>query len=517
MHPASQNQANQLQGARFSLELAALVAGLLLVAIPTAQLLLFKDDHVHIFPALLKDYASHFSQFTYDYGLTRPLGLLYFYAIYTLSLASLPVAHLVQYALHATAAIILFLIFSKHLEKLTAALIALLVVVLPFFSEQYGWFAAGNASLALLILICQIVVLDSKKLGIPAKMVALVALQFAGVLLYEILFFTFIPLVFALLISTKPTIKGSKIFSAILLFIPSLTYYILRTVIFPSHSGLAREMPINANIIATALSNLATMANNLFFLFFARGSIEFFWAYNLSNGVLLIISNGLLLLTALAVAGLSVLAMYKSHLDYQPASKVHQSESVVLNPVFWIFLSVTSILPALLLINPALPFRVIALPLYAAIIAVVIMVYKYSRSVALGIVAFLVVFFTPVSISILDQMRLVALDDERHFIQIVEGVNKIIDEDELVAVQLVNMPSSTRTNFTYGEYLSACASSYWCLQAGVNRRSGSIGRVYVGKIDQEPELRVIPFKYDPQTRSLVLSSNTGKEGDNSVH
>src|SRR5687767_6851982 len=71
-----------------------------LLAISVSKLGLYIDDHVLIFPSLLKSYWAHFTGYTYDYGLMRPLALLFYYFIYDFSLLWMKGAHLFAFGLH---------------------------------------------------------------------------------------------------------------------------------------------------------------------------------------------------------------------------------------------------------------------------------------------------------------------------------------------------------------------------------------------------------------------------------
>lgn len=486
-----------------SLPFFALIAGIVLLALQAASLLLFKDDHVHIFPSLLKAYESHFKQVTYDYGLTRPLGFLYFYGIYTLSLVSMSAAHLVVYAAHALAAFIMFKLFSKVFTALESGLLALTFLFFPFFTEQYGWFGAGNATLALLILMVQIWIIPTTKINHIIQLVLIALLQFIGVLLYESLFFTFIPLIVAMAVQERKLFSVRNVITFIILALPSAIYYILKTFVYPPHyAGFAREAALSPALFSTAITNVGSYLKSLQFLFLAAGPQQVFWMDNFWNGFSLLTGNLLYFGLFLAVICLLGYASYKIYTEPQ----IKNDKATFLStPGFWLLLSLFTLLPALLLAQPAFPFRVIALPLFSIIIALYLYIRKVNMTAGLLYLAILLAFFIPSTLQILSLMKQVALDDERHFIQVVEGVIKASpDQEEKVAVFIKDPPTSTRTIFAFGEYLSSCASSDWCLQAAVNRRTGKIQQVYVRE-QKKTELPVISFSYNPETRDLVLS------------
>jgi hypothetical protein len=104
-------------------------------------------------------------------------------------------------------------------------------------------------------------------------------------------------------------------------------------------------------------------------------------------------------------------------------------------------------------------------------------------------------------------MTLQAVDDDTGFIMIVEGVNNNLSPNEKAIVVIEGVPNSTRTNVSFGQYLSSCMSADWCMQAGINRRTPNISRIIVNPSEEVPiseSDRVFFFQYDPATRRMIM-------------
>jgi hypothetical protein len=472
---------------------------------PVSRLQMNMDDHVHIYPALLGDYPDHFQGYTHDYGLLRPLALIWFYIIYTIYLVSPVIAHSIPFLFHIAAGYCLYKILHNHLSFGLSVLIGIAFIVFPFFTEQYGWLAASNASIANFILIIQLYILTIPTWSFKKKLIALFGLQSVGVLLYESVFFTFIALAYLLAHEYAVNWRSKKfVLSLSLLSAPSLVYVLLRALVFTPRTNFAREMSIRylltENGSVQIFDNVRMFIDNLSFLFFTEVMHQSYWIGNIATGYeqfsqspLLVLGVNYFIIGCLALIFLSRVKQESTHWSTDIRS--------------YLLLSLLVLLPGLLLSSPAFPFRVLALPLFFLFIGIIVLISKLNQTVAAILLSIAITLSVFISISILHQMTLQAVDDDTGFIMIVEGVNNNLSPNEKAIVVIEGVPNSTRTNVSFGQYLSSCMSADWCMQAGINRRTPNISRIIVNPSEEVPiseSDRVFFFQYDPATRRMIM-------------
>jgi len=472
---------------------------------PVSRLQMNMDDHVHIYPALLGDYLDHFKGYTHDYGLLRPLALIWFYIVYTIYLISPAIAHIIPFLFHIATGYFLYKIVQKHLSFGLSVLVGIAFIVFPFFTEQYGWLAASNASIANFILIIQLYTVTLTTWSFQKKLITLFGLQTVGVLLYESVFFTFIAVAYLLVHEYAVNWRSKKfVLSLALLGAPSLLYVLLRALVFMPRANFAREMSIGnlltENGSVQIFENVRMVIENLSFLFLAQGMHQSYWMGNIASGYEQFSQNPLLVLGVnyFIIGCLALLFLTRQ-------TKVSAHWSIDFRS--YLFLSILVLLPGLLLTSPAFPFRVLALPLFFLFIGIIVLISKLNQTIAAIILIITIIVSLFISNSILNQMRIQAKDDDIGFIMIVEGVNNHIPMSGKAIVVLEGIPNSTQTDVAYGQYLSSCMSADWCIQAAINRRTSNITQIVVNPAEEvlKPEgTYLFLFRYDPITHRILI-------------
>lgn len=249
-------------------------------------------------------------------------------------------------------------------------------------------------------------------------------------------------------------------------------------------------------------NNVIGFIKSIQFLFFVRGPLEVYWLQNVTAGIGSLPSNILLLILAVLTIA-AVLAVSVSEVR-KGASEMH-TVPFYLHPFFWVLLGVFALLPNLLKSPGIIAFDSLALTFFSFLLAFLLYILKEVRFAGVILAAVFVIVFSVSTLRILNLMEFQAIDDERHFIQLVEGVLKEQPGNEPVAVQIQDLPLSTRTIMTFGEYMRTCSSYDWCLLAATNRRTNRIAEVYINET-ASTELPVVQFTYNPETRDLVLTS-----------
>lgn len=476
-----------------------LIYGLLFVVmgIKVAGLRLLIDDYDHIWTALIGNYAQHFSSLIYSYGLWRPLAFIFFYLIYTVYLTSPVFVHLFTLFLHFAGGYLLQKILAKYVSKNQSLLISLIYIVFPFFTEQYGWLAAANATVANLVLLLQIYILGKGTLSINKKIVLLTVLQTTGMFLYESIFFTFVPLIYFIYKESYQIKLSLREISKLgMLAAPSLLYFALRNLIFVPHNldtirDLGAADFFSGKFAGVLLANVLKITNDVSFLFLSEGVWSAFWIHGLIDGLKNIVANPLafLLINYFGLALLLHLYLYKNESFGQS-----QKRETLTTPSFWLMIGFFSLLPSLLLVEPSYPFRVLALPLFTFLVAGLFLVKdRWQRYFVPLSIAVFILFFA-LTFHMLGEMAEQAKDDERLLSQIVELLDKNVAESEQVQLVIRNMPYKTRTIFNYGEYLSSCPSVTWCLLPAMSRRTNKVSDVVINPDET----------FVPQENSLVL-------------
>ncbi len=466
------------------------------------------DDHVHIYPALLGQYGEHFIGYTKDYGLLRPFALIFFYFIYSVYLASPAVAHLIPFIVHAICGYLIYRILSKYTDISVSALLGILYIVFPFFTEQYAWLAASNATLANLMLLLQLLVVTYEKWGYKKQVAIIAILQLVGVLLYENIFFTCLIVTFLLSRQLGYQIRSRKfLLSAIIINLPSLLYFLTRTFILkPTAASFVREMS-GSKLLTEAgmlhvIKNSQSFLNTMNFIFTGEGVRNEYWIGNFVSGLDILSKSWIMTLGAhYIIVGLIAIIWFCS--DSKIGNYQRKVSSALVDPTSWLLLAGLSLLPALLLSTIAFPFRVIALPVYMVVVAICLFIVRFFPKVVIVIMTFLVCGSLIFTLNILDNTRLIAEDDDTSFIKIVETINARHKTNNQVNVVIRGMPNSSRTTFDFGQYLASCVSSDWCLQAALNRRTGKVKSVIVNQPDYViKNVETFVFEYD-ETRKIV--------------
>lgn len=484
------------------------------LALPTAKLTLFLDDNVHIFPALLKEYKTHFIEYQSDYGLFRPLSLFFFYFIYSFYLSAPLLSHLLILAIHIYTGFLLGKVLQLKIDRLDSFLVSIIYITLPFFTEQYGWFAASNITVANLVFILQLETVVDKKRSFLRKAVYLFLLQTVIVLIYETYFFTFIPLVYLLLKENKQSLFSKKSLAIFLVFaLPSISYALLRNTVFVPKMIVARDIRLTDLITGKGFfqikENLVIFFNHISYLFFSKSSWIFFWKLNLIEGIKTIANNKFALLAFMTFTGLLLYQAGTAAIKQKNYS--YLSLDATRNQVaFWLMIGGLSLVPALLIVDPSFPFRVIALPTFSLILFLLVKLRQYWIKETIFITCFMAIISSIYSFQILDKMAIQANHDNQLFNSIVATLDDKLEPGMVTTVVFTNVPLSTQTEYSYGEYLVTCSYYNWCAEAAFSRRTDKVWRVIVNppSLESSTNYGRIIFRYNKNNQRFDLVSKT---------
>lgn len=440
-----------------------------------AQLGLYVDDNVLIFPAVLKSFTSHFIQYNYDNGLFRPITLFFYYFIYSLYTLSPQIAYLLPFVLHIISGFFLIKLLKKQgVNSYLALSIGLLFILHPFATEQYMYLSATTYIFVNSFFIIQAMIInDSKDLNKAILLVFLLSLL--SVFTLESTFFFFIPLSylltakFAKSISNKKKIILNLVFGAIL-FIPNILY-LLSKITFPAHVLTPR---LTINNLGDLLNNFHSMLKNISILYINSNAISNFWLLNIRDGLNLILQNYFIL--ALFIIFIIFLIKFINLTNKSTNQKI--TNSVL---IFWWLTFFASLLPLLVLKEFNFPFRALFLPSGIFFIALFVSINKFfNKELILRIVSFLILFsvvsFLLIDISIATKYKKQSDED----INLSKRIKMLLSEnyfDDQKPTYLIidNFPHSTvYSNFIHADHILSCYHYWWCGQAALNMITGMV-------------------------------------------
>jgi len=440
-----------------------------------AQLGLYVDDNVLIFPAVLKSFASHFIQYNYDNGLFRPITLFFYYFIYSLYSLSPQIAHLLPFVLHIISGFLLIKLLKKQGVNLYLALCTGLFFILhPFATEQYMYLSATTYIFVNSFFIIQAMIIDDSKVSNKTSLLVFL-LSLLSVFTLESTFFFFIPLSYLLTtkftksISNKKKIVSNLVFGAIL-FIPNILY-LLSKITFPAHVLTPR---LTINNLGDLLNNFHSMLKNISILYINSNAISNFWLSNIQDGLNMLSKNYFIL----ALFILFIFFLIKFIIQTGKSTNQKIANSVL---VFWWLTFFASLLPLLVLKEFNFPFRTLFLPSGIFFIALFISINKFfNKELILRIVSLLIlciaVSFLLIDISIATKYKKQSDED----INLSKRIKMLLSEnyfnDQKPTYLIIdNFPHSTvYSNFIHADHILSCYHYWWCGQAALNMITGMV-------------------------------------------
>lgn len=440
-----------------------------------AQLGLYVDDNVLIFPAVLKSFSSHFFQFNYDNGLFRLITLIFYYFLYTLYTFSPQIAHLLPLILHLISGLLLIKVLKKQgINLFLASSISLFFVLHPFASEQYMYLSSTNEVFVNIIFFIQILVIDNLQTTKKTTLLVLF-LSLLSVLIFESTFFFFIPLSYLLtakftkLLSNKKKVISNLIFGTIL-FIPNILY-LLSKIIFPAHVLTPRVTISNLGDLS---NNFQAMLKNITNLYSNPTIISNFWLQNVRDGLNILVQNYFIL----TLFALFIIFLIKFIIQTSRSANQKITNSVL---VFWWLTFFTSLLPLLALKQFNFPFRALFLPSGIFFIALFVSINKFfDKELILRIVSFLILFtaasFLLIDVSIATKYKQQSQQDMNLSKKIKMLLSENYFNDQKPAYLIIeNFPHSmVYKNFIHADHILSCYHYWWCGQATLNMITGMV-------------------------------------------
>ncbi|MEI6532852.1 MAG: hypothetical protein WCO06_03365 [Candidatus Roizmanbacteria bacterium] len=437
------------------------------------------DDYIFISLPLNNTIVKDMLHYFYDWGLFRPLGIIYFYVIYSIYLQSPFISYLIPLLVHICTGLLVAKVLSSYLSRTESICIGILYCTIPFLTEQYAWLAGSNILFTNLSLILQLFVITRYGHHKNAFFY-LVAMQTIGVLFYETIFFTWIPIGILYYVTTHElstsSIKQRMIDLGKLLFIlslPCIIYFSIRTFIFPPHVASMRLLPEGIQMFTIPFINARRLIEKIDHLFVMSYAHTTFWQYTVQLGIKEIYSSIFAIVGAVGLLELFFFRLYKSKRE-----ALNMFDSTTLGTISFVFAFFT-IFPAMFHFAGPFPFRVLGLPFFFIITGVFLRIRKYIKHFILYISPLLIVFFLLVSIGMLSVSRSQYHDDTHFISSILKYINDHKYNQKTIHLVIQNMPSSTSTGFDHDAYGRSCIVTSWCVLPAFKARTTSITDVSV--------------------------------------
>lgn len=458
---------------------------------------LLLDDNAHIFPALLGNYGQYIASYFRGYGFFRPLALPFLGLVYNLYLFSPVLSHLFVFFIHFFTGFLLGKSFEKSFGKKNSFLISILYITFPFFTEQYGWLAASNSLMTNLFLIMQIYFIQRNNLKTWLKLFLLFLFQIFGVMFYESAFFVFFPIGLLLANSKKKPFRNGLAYS-LLLSIPSILYFFLRSFIFlPQNEQTVRNIGLaefmSGKWFYIFVNNLGRLFTDITFLFSSQGSRVYFWSETISQGVNYLINNLFLVLS------------FGLFLIFILIPKNESEKSTKKTEVYIFLISIFTLIPALLVNTPSFPFRVITIPLFFLLVCIVTLINKLNSKIFFLLTFSIILFNSIISQQMIHKMINQSNDDKNMAASIVTYLDGHLEKGKKTVLIVNDIPHSTQTEFTYGEYLGSCFTADWCLTPLINKYTDKVSRVYINSLTNDKNGKFVEFVYDKTKHKLIIN------------
>ncbi len=478
-----------------------------------AQLGLYVDDNVLIFPAVLKSFSSHFFQFNFDNGLFRPIALIFYYFLYTLYTFFPQVAHTFPFILHLISGVLLIKVLKKQeVNLILASSTGLFFVLHPFASEQYMYLAATNEIFVNIIFFIQILIIGHSQ-TFKKTILLVLFLSLLSILIFESTFFFFIPLSYLLtvkftkLLSNKKKVVSNLVFGAIL-FIPNVLY-LLSKIIFPAHVLTPRLIIGHFGDLS---NNFQSMLKNMSYLYFNSKTISNFWLQNMRDGLNIVAQNYFIL----ALFTLFIVFLIK-FVNQRSKSTNQKIASPVL--IFWWLTFATSLLPLLVLKDFNFPFRAMFLPSGIFFITLFILISKLFNSELVQkivniLILFFVVSFLLMDIGIATKYKRQSQFDNNLSKKIKMLLSENYFNDQKPAYLIIdNFPHSTAyENFIHADHILSCYHYWFCGQAALNMITGMVKDIGIqfedGLFSSKTELPINTFL---KQRPIVIIEYLGND------
>lgn len=473
----------------------------------TVKLSLYLDDYSLIFPAIYKNYNIHFQNYLKDFGLFRPLSLIYYYLIYSIYIYLPWLAHLIPLTILVFTGFILSkTLKAQGLRASQSFVISMILITLPFVVENFSWLIANNSIIVLTIFIIQIYLIENNFFNKNLLKIILF-LQLISIFVYETTIFMSFPIAYLLYATKKETNKLKLFFFS---FFPIGVYLFSKLIYKPQFE--LRSKFIN---LSDAINNWSSSFIQLKLLF-SPAYLSNFWGREIVEGFKISISHPyILFLTACLLLLIIAKLFTKNENGINPINRNSRL-------FFWLLCLILSLIP-LSWQRGYLPFRTLVLP---SILILIVLVFCSNQIIILKqnsltkfvefslkiIFIILVTVFLTIQISMLNQYYSQYILDRK----ITSEINKKLEILGFEHPYRSNLylRGLNRNNFNrllYGDYLFTNYNYYWSAEALLDLNSGSFSKLGIEFTGENNFSSSVPKKDFLKLRPLTIMSFTDNQ------
>jgi len=464
----------------------------------TKTAFIFQDDIIFGFPAVTKDYLGFYSNYLKNFGLFRPLALIYYFFIYNIYLIFPKLTHLIPLVILTLAFFLIFKSLSlQGLSKKQSFSLGVLFLSIPFISETYAWFSANASIIVIFIFFLQIYLVE-KDLIRKNLLKIILALQILSVFFYETIIFMSFALGYLLYFKGK--IKN-RLRLTIFSIIPIFAYFISKIIIRPQFETRSKLITI-----FDIVSHWKTFFVQLKMLF-SSNYLENFWRLEFVDGLNFIKNNPLVIILLTIFFLIIINRLFKS--ESKNIKKNYQSSLF-----FWLLSFILSLIP-LSRQTDYLPFRTLILPIiifFICLFFVINLVYANKTvgkmldflSLPFKIIFVLIIFaFLTIQISMVNQYANQFKIDKKIVLEINKKLENLGFEHPYRSnLLLKNFSNNNVDRLVYGDYIYSLFHNYWSAEALLDLNSGSFAKVgieiptenlFSSKISKDELLKLKPL------------------------
>jgi len=423
-----------------------------------------QDDVIFNFPVITKDYFNFYKNYFNDFGLFRPVALIYYYSIYNFNLIFPYFSHLIPLLIFSLTSFLFYkLLYLQRVNKKISIILSILFLSLPFSVETYIWFSANASLFVLLIFFLQIFIIE-KELLKKYIIFFVVFFQIISALLYESTIFMSFALSYLLLIKGK--IKNKFQFF-IVSATPIFIYILSKLLIKPQFE--TRSTIISFSTIISHWKNFILQFSSLFSNFYLKK----FWLLEFKNGFDLMKNN-------IAIFGLiTIFFIILGYLIFKKETDSNINGNYNKNIVFWFIVFVSSLIPLSWQIG-YLPFRTLLLPIISLLICFSLIFNKRLFGIKYLSVAIKIFFMSMIFAFIMMQISMVSQYIKQYAFdkKIVLEINKKLEDSGFEHpyrsnLLLINFPNNNVGRYVYGDYIYSLFHNFWSAKALLDLNSGS--------------------------------------------
>lgn len=434
------------------------------------------DDINFVFPSYTHDYLNTTINYIKNFGLFRPVALIYYFFVYEIFVRIPWLAHLIPLLILICSGIILNkLLRIQKLSSLQSLAIPILLLALPFNVESVAWLSANMSIIVILIFFVQIYLIE-KTNDKKYSVIYTFLLQLISIFFYESTLFLSISLSF--LLAKKYKVKKTVL--GFLSFFPILAYYLSKVVF--SHQLILKDKLIGLN---EAINNWNISLNQLYELFFSNYFWEGFWKRNIIDGLTFYQNNIWLLILIITFLGL-ILKVFMMNQNQEV--NVTRYDNSRFN--FWLLSFFLSLIP-LSWVN-YLSFRILVLPTIIGIINLFLLFNLFIKNrfnklfninnSKLFVFTFIILIFVfiTIQISMINKYVIQYQTDKKIAVEIDNKLRNLgFLHPYRSNLYIKNLPINIFNQEVYGEFLYGIFTKYWTAEAFLDLHSGSFGQVMV--------------------------------------